>query len=356
MPRSRFNPALATCLAMILIASGCQTQTAPATPTALPPTAATQVIRVGYFPNITHSQALIGLARGDFQHALGDNVMIQTKVFNAGPSVIEALFAGQIDLAYIGPNPAINGYVQSKGAALRIVAGATSGGAALVVRPAANIKNAADMAGKRFASPQLGNTQDVALRNYIVSNGLQTKEQGGTVEVVPTDNAQILDLFKLGQIDGAWVPEPWASRLVVEGGGQLLVDERTLWTATQGEFVTAQIIVSTKFLQDHPDLVKAWLAAHVAVTQWEIANPADAQTLLNTEIEKLTGQKLQDQVIAQAWTRMKPTWDPISASLVQCANSAYAAGFLKTKPNLDGIYDLTLLNEVLKSNDLSAVH
>jgi NitT/TauT family transport system substrate-binding protein len=212
------------------------------------------------------------------------------------------------------------------------------------------------MAGKRFASPQLGNTQDVALRNYIVTNGLQTKEQGGTVEVVPTDNAQILDLFKLGQIDGAWVPEPWASRLVVEGGGQLLVDERTLWPATQGQFVTAQIIVSTKFLQDHPDLVKAWLAAHVAVTQWEIANPTDAQTLLNTEIGKLTGQKLMDQVIAQAWTRMKPTWDPISASLVQSANSAYAAGFLKDKPNLDGIYDLTLLNEVLKSQGLAAVH
>jgi len=366
-------------LALMILVAACQPQVAstatplpapaapaaPATPaaTVAAPTAAAAVaapagnvvIRVAYFANLTHSQVLIGLARGDFQRALGPNVTIQTAVFNAGPSVIEALFANQIDLAYIGPNPAINGYVQSKGAALRIVAGATSGGAALVVRPGANIKTAADLAGKRIASPQLGNTQDVALRNYIIANGLQTKEQGGTVEVIPTDNTLILDLFKLGQIDGAWEPEPWASRLIVEAGGQLLVDERTLWTATHGDFVTAHIIVSTQFLKDHPDVVKAWLAAHVAVTQWELANPADAQALLNTEIGKLTGKKLQDAVVQQAWGRMKPTWDSISASLVQAANSAFAAGFLKEKPDLDGIYDLSLLNEVLKSQGLAEV-
>jgi NitT/TauT family transport system substrate-binding protein len=303
-------------------------------------------IRVGYFPNITHSQALIGLARGDFQKALGDGVTIEPTTFNAGPSVIEALFAGQIDLAYIGPNPAINGYVQSKGESLRIVAGATSAGAALVVHPDANIKTAADLAGKRLASPQLGNTQDVALRNYLIANGLNVKENGGNVEVIPTQNPQILDLFKQGQIDGAWVPEPWASRLVVEGGGIVFVDERDLWP--NGDFVTAHIIVSTSYLKAHPDLVKAWLEAHVAITQWEIANPAEAQTLLNAEIEKLTGKKLADEVLSAAWERMRPTWDPISASLVESANAAYAAGFLKEKPNLDGIYDLKLLNEVLK--------
>jgi NitT/TauT family transport system substrate-binding protein len=331
-----------------LALAACQAQPAAA------PSTVPQTIRVGYFPNITHSQALIGLARGDFQQALGPSVTIQTSVFNAGPSVIEALFAGQLDLSYIGPNPAINGYVQSQGQALRIVAGATSGGAALVVRPGANIQKPADLAGKRIASPQLGNTQDVALRNYLLSNGLATKEQGGTVEVIPTDNAQILDLFRQGQIDGAWVPEPWASRLVVEGGGQLLVDERDLWP--NGDFVTAHIIVSTAFLKAHPDLVKAWLTAHVAVTQWEMEHPADAQALLNTQIEKLTGKKLKDAVLTQAWARMRPTWDPISASLVQSANSAFAAGFLKAKPNLDNIYDLTLLNEVLKSKELPDVH
>jgi NitT/TauT family transport system substrate-binding protein len=317
------------------------------------PTPGPQVIRVGYFPNITHSQALLGLARGDFQQALGSEVTIKTTVFNAGPSVIEALFAGQIDLSYIGPNPAINGYVKSKGEALRIVAGATSAGAAFVVRPSANIRTSADLAGKRIASPQLGNTQDVALRNYILAQGLQTKEQGGTVEVIPTDNAQILDLFKQGQIDGAWVPEPWASRLIVEGEGQLFLDERDLWPS--GDFVTAHIIVSTAFLKAHPDLVKAWLAAHVAITQWEMEHPADAQTQLNAEIEKLTGKKLKEAVISQAWTRLRPTWDPISSSLIQSADSAYAAGFLNEKPDLGGIYDLALLNEVLKSKNLPEV-
>ena len=311
-------------------------------------------IRVGYFPNITHSQALLGLARGDFQKALGSNVAIQTTVFNAGPSVIEALFAGQINLAYIGPNPAINGYVQSKGEALRVVAGAASGGAGLVVRAGANIQSTADLAGKRLATPQLGNTQDVALRNYLAAHGLKPVEQGGDVQIIPTQNPQILDLFKNGQIDGAWVPEPWASRLVVEGGGQIFVDERDLWP--DGDFTTACIIVSAEFLKAYPDVVKAWLTAHVEVTQWETAHPAEAQTLLNAEIEKLAGKKLPEAVLAQAWMRLRPTWDPISASLIASADAAYAAGFLKTKPDLGGIYDLTLLNEILKSKGLAEVH
>jgi NitT/TauT family transport system substrate-binding protein len=313
------------------------------------------VIRVGYFPNITHSQALIGMARGDFQTALGNSVEIKATQFNAGPSAIEAIFAGQIDLTYIGPNPAINGFIKSEGKALRIVCGATSGGAAFIVRPAAKIQTAADLAGKKIASPQLGNTQDVALRRYILDNGLKTLEQGGTVEVIPTDNPQILDLFRLGEIDGAWVPEPWASRLVVEGGGELFLDERELWTETNGEFVTAHIIVSTKFLSEHPDLVKAWIRAHIEVTQWELANPDEAKALLNTEIEKLTGKKLAAEVLTMAWGRMTVTWDPISASLFTSAQSAYDAGFLKDPPVLDGIYDLSLLNAVLKEKGLAPV-
>jgi NitT/TauT family transport system substrate-binding protein len=332
---------------VLLAAAGCQG--APATPSEK------VTLRVGYFPNITHSQALVGMARGDFQKALGDNVTIQATQFNAGPSVIEAMFAGQIDLSYIGPNPAINGFIKSNGEALRIVCGATSGGVAFIVRPAANIKTAADLSGKKIASPQLGNTQDVALRKYIVDNGLKTLENGGTVEVVPTDNPLILDMFRLGTIDGAWVPEPWASRLIVEGGGVLFLDERDLWTETNGQFVTAQIIVSTKFLADHPDVVKAWIRAHVEVTQWELDHPAEAQTLLNGEIEKLTGKKLPPEVLSMAWGRMTVTWDSISASLTASAQAAYEAGFLKQAPQLDGIYDLTLLNEVLKEKGLPAV-
>lgn len=338
-----FNITLGFGLLLFMVA--CSSQPTPAS--------AAKVIRVGYFPNVTHSQPIIGLARGDFQKALGANVTVDAKTFNAGPSVIEALFAGQIDLSYIGPNPAINGYVQSKGEALRIVAGATSAGAALVVRPDANIKTAADLSGKRIASPQLGNTQDVALRNYITTNGLKTLEQGGTVEVIPTDNAQTLDLFKQGKVHGAWVPEPWASRLVVEGGGKVFVDERDLWP--NGDFVTTHIIVNTKFLKENPEIVKNWLKAHVAVTQWEQKNPEEAKKLLNIEIEKLTGKKLADEVLNQAWGRSKVTWDPISTSLLKSADSAFAIGFLKEKPNLSGIYDLKLLNEVLKENGLAEV-
>jgi NitT/TauT family transport system substrate-binding protein len=331
-------------ITLLLFTAACDNQS---TPTAI------LTIRVGYFPNITHSQAIIGLARGDFQKELGPDVKLQATVFNAGPSVIEALFAGQIDLSYIGPNPAINGYVQSKGEALRIVAGATSGGAAFVVRSEAHIQSAADLSGRRLATPQLGNTQDVALRNYLVANGLNTKEKGGNVEIIPTPNPQIFDLFQQGQIDGAWVPEPWASRLVVEGGGIVFLDERDLWP--NGDFVTAHIIVRTAFLKAHPNLVRAWLTAHVEVTQWEIGNPIEAQLLLNREIEKLTGKRLLDEVLRQAWTRLRPTWAPIPSSLIGAAQAAYASGFLRERPNLDGIYDLSLLNEVLKAKNLPEV-
>jgi NitT/TauT family transport system substrate-binding protein len=315
-------------------------------PTGTPPT----TMRVGYFPNLTHSQALVGLARGDFQKALGDQVELETTTFNAGPSVIEAIFAGELDLSYIGPNPAINGYVRSNGEALRIVAGATSGGASLIVRPEAGIRSAADLAGKKVASPQLGNTQDVALRAYLAEHGLETVENGGNVQIVPTANPQILDLFRLGSIDAAWVPEPWASRLIVEGKGELFLDERDLWP--NGDFTTAMVIVSTPFLEQHPDLVKAWLEAHVEATQWIADNPEEARQLVNEQIGKITSQPLPAEVLDSAWSRMRITYDPISSSLVKSAQSAFEAGFLEEEPNLTGIYALDLLNEVLSERGL----
>ena len=283
-------------------------------------------LRLAYFPNVTHSQALIGVARGDFGK-------IQPLVFNAGPSVIEALFAGQIDVAYVGPNPAINGFVQSHGEALRIIAGATSGGASLVVR-----RGVQNLAGRKLASPQLGNTQDVALRRWLAAHQIQA-------EIVPTANPQILDLFRRGDIDGAWVPEPWASRLVAEAGGVVFVDERTLWP--HGDFATAQVIASTKFLEAHPDRVRRFLQAHVAVTRWELAHPAEARGIVNREIGRLTGKKLADDVLVSAWEHMRPTWDPIAPSLKASADAAYAAHFLRDRPNLDGIYDLRILDAVV---------
>src|SRR5919112_1450021 len=185
-----------------------------------------KTLRIGYFPNINHAQAVIGLGRGDFQKALGDNVEVKTQIFNAGPAAIEALFANQIDISYIGPGPAINGYVQSNGEALRIISGAASGGAVFVVRNDSGINSPQDLANKKFATPELGNTQDIALRNYLLDNGYNTKENGGNLEVLTVKNPDIVTLFLTKQIDGAWVPEPWGETLVKEGGGKILVDER----------------------------------------------------------------------------------------------------------------------------------
>ena len=312
------------------------------------------VVRVGYFPNITHSQAVIGVADGTFRRALGEGATLQARVFNAGPSAIEALFAGQIDLTYIGPNPAINGYVRSNGEALRIIAGATSGGAVLVVRGDSAIARPADFRGKRIASPQLGNTQDVALRRWLQQQGLELRDRGGTTEVIPVANPDILTLFRKKEIDAAWVPEPWGARLVHEAGGRVFLDERALWP--QGRFVTAHLIARTAFLDAHPDIVSRWLDAHVELTR-RLANDAPSATrALNAEIERLTGKAFPAAVLADAWSRMTITWDPIRESLAQSADAAFRLGFLGDRPpKLDGIYDLRLLNRVLRDKGLPGI-
>ncbi|HEY8492105.1 MAG TPA: ABC transporter substrate-binding protein [Dehalococcoidia bacterium] len=304
-------------------------------------------LRLGYFPNLTHAQPLVGLARGTFQEHLGPDATLETKTFNAGPSAIEALFAGEIDAAYIGPNPAINGYVRSNGKDLRIVAGAVSGGALLVVRPAAQIQRPADLAGKRLASPQLGNTQDVALRAYLQAHGLAAREQGGSVTVVPTANPDILTLFRKGEIDGAWVPEPWATRLVQEAGGQIFLDERELWPG--GTFATTLLVVRTRFLEEHPDAVHHLLRAHVETTRFIQDHPDEAKLLINQGIQELTGQALPQAVIDGAWGHLEVTYQPMVASLTKAADDAFALGFLGEKrPDLSGIYALDPLNAVLR--------
>lgn len=312
------------------------------------------VIRVGAFPNITHPQAMVGKANGWFDKAMGSQVKIDWKSFNAGPSAIEALFAGAIDMTYVGPNPAINGYVRSNGAALRIVAGATSGGAGLVVRSDSGIQKAQDFHGKRIASPQMGNTQDVALRAWLKSNGLKTNDKGGDVQVIPIANPDQLTLFLKKELDGAWAPEPWASRLIREANGRLFLDERTLWP--NGQFITAHLIVSTKFLKEHPDLVKKWLAAHVELTDWINGHQNEAKQLLNQQISKETGKALSADVLNDSFGRLRVTYDPLKASLLNAARSAFDAGFLgRQMPDLSGLYDLSLLNQVLTEKGKKAI-
>ncbi len=311
-------------------------------------------VHLGYFPNLTHAVALVGVARGTFQQALGPNVTLDTKTFNAGPALIEALFAGDIDIGYVGPNPAINGYVKSKGQALRIIAGASSGGALFIVRPGAHITSPQDLSGKKFATPQLGGTQDVSLRFYLQQHGLKTTDKGGTVQIIPTDNANIITLFKQGQIDGAWVPEPYASRLIVEAGGIVFVDERTLWP--DNKFVTTNVVVRKQFLDQHPDLVAKFLQAHVEVIQSINSDPSGAQQTINDELKRLTGQSLAPQVISLAFKNLDITYDPLASTLFKAADSAYTLGFLGTsKPDLQGIYALGPLNSVLASKGLPPV-
>src|SRR5919109_918741 len=265
---------------------------------------------------------------GDFQEALGNDVEVRTQIFNAGPSAIEALFANQIDVTYIGPNPAINGYIQSNGEALRIISGAASGGAVFVVRNDSGINSTQDLANKKFASPQLGNTQDVALRKYLLDNGYETKEN-----------------------DGAWVPEPWGAKLIKEANAKVLVDERDLWP--NGQFVTAHIIARTDYIEKNPDVIKKLLGAHIDMTSWINNNRNEALQIFNAELNKLMGQTIPEDELREGISRIELTYDPIKESLFKAANDAFDIGFLgKTRPNLSEIYDLEILNEVLKERSL----
>lgn len=302
-------------------------------------------IRAGHFPNITHAQALVGRAQGRFEAALKGKATVKWSVFNAGPSAIEALFAGEIDLTYIGPNPAVTGYVRSQGQALRVVGGACSGGAALVVRGDAGIGSPADFAGRSLATPQLGNTQDVAARHWLTAQGLDWLERGGAVRVLPLANPDQLTLFLKKELDAAWTVEPWVSRLEQEANGRIFLEESSLWP--EGKYVTTHLIAATSFLGKHPDLVRAWLAEHAALTVWIRAHQDEALGLLNEEIRRDTGAALPEAILRSSFGRLEITDDPLRHTLLTSAERAFELGFLgKQKPDLSGLHDLRLLNEV----------
>jgi NitT/TauT family transport system substrate-binding protein len=331
---------------------------------------APKTLKIGYFPNINHAQAVIGLNNGDFQKTLG-NTKVETVVFNAGPSAIEALLAKRIDVTYIGPNPAINGYVASDGKDVRVIAGATSGGASFVVRNDAGIESAKDLGGKKFASPQLGNTQDISLRKYLINNGFNTVENGGNVTVAAIKPADILTLMLKKEVDGAWVPEPWGARLVNEANGKVFVDERDLWPP-EGKFVTANIIVRTDYLKENPDVIEKLLEAHVNETLWIDArlNSLDNGTAqdnnsskvmevvnaFNDGLKQITGKTIPDNELEESLKRMDFTYDPLKQSLYKIGDDASSLGFIgKSKGNkldISGIFDLSLLNKVLQEKGL----
>jgi NitT/TauT family transport system substrate-binding protein len=307
-------------------------------------------LRLGYFPNLTHAPAIVGVEKGIFAEKLGSGVKLETKTFNAGPAAVEAIFSGALDATYIGPNPTINAFSKSKGQAIKVISGAASGGVALVVKPTINTPQ--DLKGKKIATPQLGNTQDVALRYWLKEKGLSApKEGGGDVTVVPQENAQTVETFGSGAIDGAWVPEPFVSRLV-NAGGKVLVDERDLWPG--GKFVITNLIVSTKFAKAHPDVVKKLAAGQVAANEFVNSKPEEAQKAVSEHIGKITGKPLDLKLIAQAWKTIEFTDDPIAGSLKTGLDHAVAVGL--TQPvDLKGLYDLSYLNEALKAQGKTEV-
>ncbi|GLF97841.1 aliphatic sulfonate ABC transporter substrate-binding protein [Streptomyces yaizuensis] len=311
----------------------------------------TDKVRLGYFPNLTHATALVGEQEGILQKELG-GTQLQSTTFNAGPSEIEALNAGSIDIGFIGPSPAINGFTKSKGKNLRIVAGSASGGVKLVVNPK-KIKTLDDLKGKRIATPQVGNTQDVAFLNWINERGWKTDAQSGKgdVLVVRTDNKITPDAYKSGSIDGAWVPEPTASRLV-DQGAKVLLDEAELWP--DKKFVITHIIVAQKFLKEHPDVVEAVVRGSVKTNAFIKADPDRAKASANAKLKALTGKELPAEIIDPAWPSIQFTDDPLASTLQTQAGYAVKAGLLE-KPDLAGIYDLSILNKVLAAEGAAEV-
>ena len=310
-----------------------------------PEAALSGMVRLGFFPNVTQAPALVGIAEGTFTAALGSGVDLQTSTFNAGTEAVEALLAESLDVTFIGPNPAINAFARSDGDAIRIVSGSASGGAYLVVKP--EITSVEQLKGTTLASPSLGNTQDVALRAWLKDNGLKTTpDGGGDVSILPQSNSTTLESFINGDLDGAWVPEPWATRMVQEGGGSVLVDERDLWPDTDGQYVTTHVIVRTDFLNAHPDLVKAVLVGLADALALIEADPARAQADVIGQITEIVGSEPSAEVIARSFGHLTFTLDPVAASLRKSADDAIAVGLLDPV-DLTEIYDLTLLNEIL---------
>jgi len=300
-------------------------------------------LRLGYLPNVTHAPALAGIATDAFADSLPGGADLRTSAFDAGPAVVEALFAQQVDAAFIGANPAINAYVRSHGDAVAIVAGATSGGASLVVRPEVTSPN--DLKGMRLATPQIGSTQDIALRSWLRGQGLDSDTHGGgEVSLVPQQNSQTLDAFRQGRIDGAWVPEPWATRLVRQGGGSVLLDEHDIWPG--GRWATTLLVVRRAYLRENPDAVKALIRGLVEVIDRLELDPAAARAIVNDQIAAVTGKRIDDEVLDESWRNLEFTVDPIPSSIHTAADNAVATGLLDTA-DIEGIFELKPLNEVL---------
>lgn len=313
-------------------------------------------VRVGYLPNLMHAQAIIGISNGKFQERLGKEYQVEPRLFFTGSSVVEALFADAIDIGYLGPGPAINAYLKS-GGLFKIVAGASSGGGAFIVQNDSKIDRIEDLNGKKIATPQLGNTQDIVARTWLKQNGLGLKEKGGSVDLLPISNPELVALFLKKDLDGGWLGEPWASYLVFEGKGRIFLDESEFWRPiTGGQFATALILASEKFIKKNPDILKKWIQVHCELTEWIHSNPTEAKKIAREEIKKITRLSLSEKVIDAAFSRIEFTYDPIKKSVFYLGKLSFEQGFLgKKEPELSKLFDLSLLNETLREKKRTLV-
>jgi NitT/TauT family transport system substrate-binding protein len=310
-------------------------------------------LRLGYFTNINHAQAVIGVGNDDYQDALG-SIRLERQIFTAGPAAVEGLAANRIDCSYVGPNPAINGYLSSDGSLLRVVSGVSSGGAVFVVRNGAGIDSPDDLSGKTLASPQLGNTQDVALRNYLKEHGYDVQLIGGDPAIQPAKPADILTLMVKGDLDGAWVPEPWGARLVREGGASLFLDERDLWEG--GQFSTALLVGRTDYIENNPQTIEMLVEAHVSETQWINSHKEEAVSQFNEHVAEILGTGFNESDLRTALTRMEFTYDPHEETVERMAQDAYSLELLgEEEPDLQGLFDLDILNNVLQQRGLEPI-
>jgi NitT/TauT family transport system substrate-binding protein len=293
-------------------------------------------IRVGHFPNITHAQALVAHAlsrqgKGWFEQRLGPGTKIEWFVYNAGPSAMEAIFAKSIDLTYVGPGPALNAYTKSNGQEIRLIAGAANGGAGLVVQPDQNLRTPADFRGKKIATPQLGNTQDISCRAWLTAGGLKITQLGGDAQVIPTQNPDQLSLFKAKRIDGVWTVEPWLTRLEQEASGKVIVEEK--------DAATTVLVARVKFLNEQRDIAKKFAQAHAELTDWIEKNPEEAQRLIKAELLAETRSDMSPQLIAAGWKRIVFTADTPRAAVEKFMQNSVSAGFIKTAPDLSKLFD-----------------
>lgn len=294
-----------------------------------------QILRIGYFPNVTHAHGVIGShstreGRGWFEQRLGPDIKVEWFAFNAGPSAMEAIFAGSIDATYVGPNPALNAYIRSNGDEVRILAGAVEGGAALVVQGDGRISKPADFAGRRIGTPQLGNTQDVAARAWLKKQGFKITQTGGDVLVVPTANPDQLSLFQQGKLDAIWTVEPWVSRLLLEGGGKLFVE--------QNDAITTLLVSSVRLLRDRPELAEKLVAAHVALTEWLNTHPEEAREQVRAGLTAEARREVPAELVAASWSRMRFTNEVAPAALEAFVADAQSAGFLRNTIPLDRLF------------------